>query len=131
MLQNTREVGVRDDLLFNLVAPVRVGVHDAICERIRPGSLHLRPKMALLFMEETLTIGDQILKVTNLRPVNCGVVGFGDNAIPKGEPEAAGGGVGGPHASLSSLGPSRVNARPAESDSIATKLCQRAPTPRI
>src|SRR4029077_9888189 len=87
--------------------------------------------MTLLFMEETLTIADQILKVANLRTVNCGVIGFGDNAIPKGEPKPAGCSVGGAHSALSSLGPSRCNARPAESNSIATKLCQRAPTRRI
>ena len=131
MLENTREVRVRDDLLFNLVAAVRIGVHDAIGQRIRPGALHLRLEVALLFMEETLPIGDQILKVTNLGPVNCGVISFGDNAIPKSEPEATGGSVGGPYALLSSLRPSRLNTRPAKSNSIATKLCQRAPRRRF
>jgi hypothetical protein len=57
-----------------------------------PWAFHLRLKMTLFFMEERLPIGNQVLKVANLRTVKCGVIGFGDNAIPKGEPETARGG---------------------------------------
>ena len=100
VLENAREMRIGDDLLFNLIAPIRVGVQDAICERIRPGALHAGLKMALFFMEESLAIGDEILKVANLWAVQRGVIGFGDNAIPKSEPEAAGGGVSVPTPSL-------------------------------
>jgi hypothetical protein len=131
VLENAREMRIGDDVLFNLIAPIRVGVQDAICERFRPGALHAGLKMALFFMEESLAIGDEILKVANLWAVKRGVIGFGDNAIPKSEPEAAGGGVGGPNAVLSSIRPSRFNARFAKSGSIAAQLCQWAPTPRI
>ena len=131
VLQNAGEMRIGDDLLFNLVAPIRVGVQDAIGERIGPGALHAGVKMALFFMEESLAIGDEILQVANLRAVKGGVIGFGDDAIPKSEPEAAGGGIGGPHAVLGSIRPSRCNAWFAESGSIAAKLCHWAPAPRI
>jgi hypothetical protein len=54
--QNTREVRVGDDFLFDLVAPVRIAVYEAIGERIRLLALHLRVKMALLFVEEGLAV---------------------------------------------------------------------------
>jgi hypothetical protein len=83
--------------------------------------------MALLFMEETLAIGDQKLKVANLGPVDRGVIRFRDYAIPKGEPYPAGGRVRGAHTILSALRPSGLDARPPESHPIAAKLCHGAP----
>jgi hypothetical protein len=48
------------------------------------------PEVTLLAMEETLAIGDQVLKVAELGPIHRWIIDFGDDAIPKRKPDLAG-----------------------------------------
>ncbi len=60
-------------------------------------------------MEEALAVGDQVLKVAQLRPVHGWVIDFGDDAIPKRKPDLAGSRVCGSDAVFSAMGPTGMN----------------------
>jgi hypothetical protein len=72
-------------------------------------------EVALLLMKKTLTIGNQVLKVPELRPIHGRIVNFGDDAIPKCKPNAAGRCVCGSYTIFASVGPSGMNSGTPES----------------
>src|SRR5579864_1359382 len=71
--------------------------------------------MAFFFMEESLPIRDEILKVSDLWVIHCWIIDFRDDTVPQGEPDSAGSRVSGSQPVFISVGPSRLDARPSES----------------
>jgi hypothetical protein len=72
-------------------------------------------EVPLFFVEKTLPVGDEILKVADLWPVDGRIVNFGDDAVPKGKPNPAGSCIGSSHAILTAMRPSGLGARPSKS----------------
>src|ERR1035437_592599 len=71
--------------------------------------------MTFFLMEESLPIRDEILKVSDLRVIQCRIIDFRDDTVPQAEPDSAGSRVSGAHPVFISVGPSRLDARPSES----------------
>src|SRR5579872_3157487 len=71
--------------------------------------------MTLFFMEKSLPICDEILKVSDLGMIYCRVIDFRDDTVPQGEPDSARRRVSGSHPVFIPMGPSRFDARPSES----------------
>ena len=71
--------------------------------------------MVLLVVEKALAVGDQILKVADLRPVHRRKIDFGDDAVPERKPDSAGSCIGGSQPILSSVRPAGLDARPSKS----------------
>src|SRR5258706_11793773 len=113
---------VRNDSFMDLVSALRIAVHAAVPQRIRPRTLDLRLKIALLIVEKIFTVADQELKIAYLRAVNVGIVDFGQNSIPDREPDPARRRVGRPHAVLFSVSPARRDTRLAKGLTLSTKL---------
>src|SRR5580692_6918608 len=70
--------------------------------------------MAFFFVEKSLAVGDQKLKVPQLGAIHIGVINLSEDPVPHREPDPARRGVGGAHAILASLRPARLDAGPAE-----------------
>ncbi len=66
-------------------------------------------------MEEGLAVGNEILEIAKLRPVNGRVVDLRDDAVPDGEPEMAGPRVRCAYAGLVAVRPSGPDPRLAKS----------------
>src|ERR1017187_1198163 len=71
--------------------------------------------MTFFFMEESLPVSDEILKVADLWMIHCRIIDFRDDTVPQGEPDSAGSRVSGSHPVFISVGPSRLDARPSKS----------------
>ena len=66
-------------------------------------------------MEESLTVGNEILEIAKLRPVDGRVVDFRYDAVPDGEPEMAGSAVRCAHPGFIAVRPSGFDSRLAKS----------------
>jgi hypothetical protein len=66
-------------------------------------------EVTLLVVKETLTIGDQVLKVAELRPIHRWIIDFSDDAVPKRKPDSAGSCIRSPYSVFASMGPSGTN----------------------
>jgi hypothetical protein len=108
-------VGITNDVLGDGIAAVNVCVGAAIAEPVVGYALHLYGKIALLFMEESLSVGNEILEIAELRTIHGRVIGLSDNAIPDREPKMAGGGICGTYAGFVAMCPARPNTWLAES----------------
>jgi len=71
-------------------------------------------KITLFVVKKALAVGDEILKVPELRPVHRWIIHFGDDAAPKGKPDPAGSCISSSHPVLSTMRPSGLDARPSE-----------------
>jgi hypothetical protein len=118
--QEARKVGICDDLLVQVVATFGVDAVRAIPESVVDG---LQPAVAFkivdLIMDERLAIGDQELKVPELRTVNSGPVALRYDSFPKGEPELGGSGVSRADAIFGTTCPAGFHAWVAEGVSCA------------
>jgi hypothetical protein len=56
------------------VALLRISICDEEAERVVRETLDLGSEVTLLFMDERLAVGDQKLRVTDLRPADCRIV---------------------------------------------------------
>ena len=61
--------------------------------------------------KKALAVGDEILKVPELRPVHRRIIDFGDDAVPKRKPDPAGRRISGPHPIFSPVRPFGLYAR--------------------
>jgi len=105
---------IGDDLFDDGVAFLRISVGDSVFQRVAGQTLYFCEKMALLLVEKTLPIGDEILKITDLRPIYGWIIDLGQDTVPHGEPYPAGGRIGSAHSILAAMGPARLDAGPAE-----------------
>ncbi len=112
--QNDGMVGIRDELLGDLVSSAGIGSGEA--NREGPGIhvLKLVVQVALFFVEESLFIGEEQLHVAGLRAVDCRVIDLVQRAVRHRVPDLAGGGVGGSDRVFSTRSPARLETRGAE-----------------
>ena len=89
MRQNHRVMRVADDLLGQLVAALGIAVHVAHAQRLRVYVLEGRLQVALLLVDECLSIRDQEFHVANLGAVDGGVIDLVEDAVRAGEPHPA------------------------------------------
>src|SRR5579863_10649953 len=66
-------------------------------------------EVTLLVVKETLTIGNQVLKVAELRPIHRRIIDFGDDAIPKRKPDLAGSCIRSSYSVFASMCPPGMN----------------------
>src|SRR5664279_1405354 len=111
MDQQAAQVRVTDDLFFDGVSPLGIGVGDFEAQRRAAYAVQMCLHMATLVMEECLPVCHQVLNIADLRGVDGGVVNLGDHAIGDGVPDAAGHGVSGADCVLRSARPPRRNPR--------------------
>src|SRR5260370_9779319 len=90
-------MGVADDLFFQPVAAFGIGAGHLIAKRLLQ-MLDFTFQAAFLFVEKSLAVGDEKLRVANLRTVDGRIVDLGHNALGQGEPYAAGGRISGTNA---------------------------------
>src|SRR5260370_186252 len=83
-------MGVADDLFFQPVAAFGIGAGHLIAKRLLQ-MLDFTFQAAFLFVEKSLAVGDEKLRVANLRTVEGRIVDLGHNALGQGEPYADGG----------------------------------------
>ena len=121
MHQHDRIMGVADDLAGEAVAAFGVAVAHAHGEGVRVDVLELVEHVAAFFMEESLAIGDEELHVADLRAVDGGAVNLVEDAVRDGEPDFAGGGVGGADGVFGAGGPSGFEAGRAEGRALAVE----------
>ena len=93
--QHDGVVRVGDELLGDGVAAAEVGRHDANRQRVGVDVVEVVLEVALFFMEKGFAVGEEQLHVAGLRTVDGGVVDLVERAVGDGEPDAAGGGIGG------------------------------------
>ena len=65
-------------------------------------------------MKEGLPVGNEVLKIANLWVIDRRIIHFGDDPVPKREPNPAGRGVGGSDSVFATMSPFRLDAGPAE-----------------
>jgi hypothetical protein len=80
--EEARQVRVGEDFLDEGIAPLRIGVRDPVPQDMTGEPFRRGTEMALLFVEETLSIRDEELEIPQLRPVHGRVVDLGDNPVP-------------------------------------------------
>ena len=119
MLQDAGQQRVGDDLFDNAVPPVGIGIGDAIAQGFGRQPLRRGHEIVLLLVQEVLAVGDQVLKVPQLRTIHGRIVDLGENAAPHREPDAARGGISRPYSLL-------VGMRPAGLDAWSPKGLLRA-----
>lgn len=104
--QDAGQVRIGDDFLDDSVAALAIGGRDPQAERI---ALHVfAGTLEVAFVvEERRAVGDQVLQVAGLRPVDGRVIHLREDAATDGEPDAARRRVGGAHSVLPGGGPTR------------------------
>src|SRR5262249_22139956 len=96
-----------------------------VAQRLRLDPRDVAAQAALFLVKEGLAVGDQKLRVANLRAVNGGIVDLGHNALGQGEPDAAGGGVGCTDTVLRTGGPRRRDSRMAKRVTVSMERIVR------
>src|SRR6185312_4335272 len=76
MYQHAGGMWIRDNFLLQPVTPFRVNAGYTITKRLGFNSIHHTGQIAFFFVEEGGAIADEELCVTDLRPVNGGIVDF-------------------------------------------------------
>src|ERR1035438_2324460 len=109
---------VGDDLFDNGIMPGWIRIRTAVSQAVIRQMFQFGREMTLLVVEKALAVGDEILKVAELWPVHRRIIDFGDDAVPKGKPDPAGGGISSSHAILSSMRPPGLNARPPKNQGL-------------
>ena len=113
MHEHTGLMWVGDHLLDNAEAPLRIGVDDTKPKNAGLDALQRVVQLAFI-VEQSLPIGDQVLQVSDLRPVDRRVVHLVEDALGNGEPAPAQGRVRGPYTVLVAAGPARFDPGTAE-----------------
>ena len=73
-------------------------------------------------MKEALAVRDEVLKVPKLWPVHRRVIDLGEDAVPQGKPDSAGGCISSPHPVFPTMGPTGFDAGPSKSFIVALSL---------
>ena len=102
-------VGVGDDFLDDAEVPPGIGVGDAVAQRVR-GQAFVGVVQVAFVVKEGFAVGDEVLEVADLRPVNGRVVDLVENAFGNGEPDPAQSRVSGPYPVLVAARPARFDA---------------------
>ena len=111
VLQDAGQQRVGDDLFDKAIPPVGSGIGDTIAQSFWRQPLGRGHEIVLLLVQEVHAIGDQVLKVPQLRTIHGRIVDLGENAVPHREPDAARGGVGRPDGLLVPMSPAGLDAR--------------------
>src|SRR6185437_14972980 len=109
-LEQARKVRIADDVLRDGVTAIRARIRAAIAKHMIGDALHLDSQIALFLMEESLAVGNEILEIAKLRPVDGRVVDLRDDAVPDGEPKMTGRTVRCPYAGFVAVRPSGLDA---------------------
>src|ERR1035438_10149407 len=88
-----------------------VRIRTAVPQNVVRQALQFGLEVTLFVMEKAFAVCDEILKVPDLWPVHRRIINFGDDAAPKGKPDPAGSCISSSHAVVSSVRPSRLDAR--------------------
>lgn len=107
-------MGVCDNFFDDRITAIRISVCVAVTQRVAGKALTLRLKVSLFFLKESLSVGDEILKITNLRVIYRRIIDLGDDAVPKRELDPAGSGVGCANPVFTAMRPFGLDARPPE-----------------
>ena len=91
MHQHNGVVWVGDEFFGDLVAAVEVAGDDTHGERVGVNVVEVVLEVALFFVEERFTVGEEQFHVASLRAVDGGVIDFVERAVRGGEPDFAGG----------------------------------------
>ena len=105
---------IGDDFLDDAVAPLGIDIGDTITQRVRGQALVGVVQLAFV-AEEGFPVGDEILQVAYLRPINGRVVDLVQDAFGDGKPDPAQSRVSGPHSVLVAARPARFDPRTAAS----------------
>src|SRR5256886_5703387 len=112
--EETGLMRVGDNLFANLVPCLAIVVGDAEPQRMVRQRIQTRYQVFSLVMKERVTIGNQVLQVAQLWPVDGGEVGFRDDAEGERVPKPAAGRISGADAVFGAAGPARFDARAPE-----------------
>jgi hypothetical protein len=112
--EEARQVRVRQDLLDDGIAFLRVGVRDPVPKDMMGKTFGHGTEIPLLLVEETFAVRDEELEIPELRPIHGRVVDFGDDPVPNGEPEPAGAGIRRADPVFCRMGPTGRDPRPSE-----------------
>ena len=121
--EHHRIMRVADDLAGEAVATLAVAIAHAHSQRVRVDVLELVSQIPPLFMEKRLAIGDEKLHVANLRAIDRGAVDLVQDAVRHGEPDFAGGGIGGAHRVFGAGGPARLKPGRAKGSPDRRAIC--------
>ncbi len=103
-------MGIGDDFLDDAVLPPRIDVRDPIAERVGGQELVCVVQFAFV-VEESLAVGDQVLQIADLRPIDGRIINLIENTLGNGEPHATQGGVGGAYTVLVAASPAGFDPR--------------------
>src|SRR6185437_5178467 len=84
---------IADELLRNGIAAFGIGSNDANGRGVRMNVVQIILKVALLFMQKGLTVGEDQLHVTSLRMIDRRVINLVEDTVRKGVPDAARSGI--------------------------------------
>ena len=112
--QQAGMVRIGDDLLDDPIAALFARAGHAKAQRDVGKLLDRGGQVPPLVVEERLAVGDQVLQVANLRPVDRRVIDLADDAGGQREPDAAGGRIGGADRLLVAARPARLDAGRSE-----------------
>src|SRR5262249_28882631 len=118
-------VRIANDVLFQMVAPLGIGADHAIAQRLRLNPRDVTAQVAPFLVKESLAVGDEELRVPNLRAVNGGIVDLCHNTLSQSEPDAAGGRVSGTDSVLRTGGPRRWDSRMAKRIAVGVERIVR------
>ena len=102
---------VADDLLFDGVPALGVGVGDLEAQRAGVDKLNLAGGIPALVVKKSLLVADQKLQIANLRSIDGGIVDFGVHPIGQRVPQTAGDGIRRSHPVFRAPRPARFNPR--------------------
>ncbi len=111
VLEQTGEMGIRDDVFHEPVPPISIRCGHPIAQGVVADPRESRDgQVAPLLVKEARPVGDEVLEVPDLWAVDGGIVTLGHNPVPERKPETAGSSIGGADAILAARGPPRGEA---------------------
>ena len=105
---------IGDNLLGDAVAPPGIDIGDAKTQRVGEQAL-MGVHHTTFVAEEGFSVGDQILQIADLRPIDGRVVDLVQDALGDGKPDPAQSRVSSAHAFFVTARPARFDARTAGS----------------
>ena len=79
-------MGIRNDVLCKGIGVVGRRIDATVAKDVISDPFHCMSQVSLFFVKECLSIGDEKLKVAELRPVDGGIVELCDDTFPQCEP---------------------------------------------
>jgi len=116
MHENHRTVRIGEDVLNDPVAPVPLGIGDAVENTIAFRVFDPVIQVALFLVAKCFTVADQELKIAGIRLVNGRVIDFVDDAMAEREPDPATRVISGAETFLGAGSPAWLDSGRAECD---------------